>query len=85
MNGYKLGKLIIWDKMPFQSLRFQMNFISFSKLKNVSKISTAFNYYMWSQLFVLLPFPEETEAFSSNNVMEMRQIQYVVIGIFHLD
>ena len=40
---------------------------------------------MWSQLFVLLPFPKEIEAFSNNNVMEMRQIQYLLIGIFQLD
>ena len=62
-----------------------MNSTSFSKLKNIWKISTAFNYYMWSQLFVLLPFPKEIEAFSNNNVMEMRQIQYLLIGIFQLD
>lgn len=71
--------------MPFQLLWFQMNSISFSKLKSIWKISTAFNYFKESQLFALLPFPEETEAFSKKNVMQIKQILRLLIGIFHLD
>lgn len=71
--------------MPFQSLWFQLNSLSFSNLKSIWKLVQVLIIAHNPHYLLFYHFLKKMELSTKEKEMKMRHILHSLIGVFHLD